>query len=160
MKVRTTRFGDIEVPDDRVFEVADGILGFPDAHRFVLLEHDSEGTPFRWLQACDDENLAFIVIDPNLLVEAYEVELDAESAEKVDASEGKPSDDLALIAIVNVPHDEPIEMTVNLRAPIVVNSTSQLGRQVILSNEDYPIRHRIFPDPDASDSDAAEPEGE
>jgi len=64
MKIHTTRSGDIETPDKDIISLPEGILGFDDSSEYVLLEHDSEGTPFKWLQSTSDPNLAFIVMDP------------------------------------------------------------------------------------------------
>lgn len=144
MKINTTRFGELEVPDDRLIVLAEGIIGIPDASNYVLLEHDSEGTPFRWLQAVDNPDLAFIVMDPNLIVENYEIQLDQETIEKL-ALSGQGGD-FGLMVIVNIPRDNPRAMTVNLRAPIIVHLEKRVGAQVILPNEEYPIRHRLFPD--------------
>ena len=108
MKLNTTRFGEIDVPDEQVIVVPEGILGFPDDKRFVLLEHDSEGTPFKWLQSADSGHLAFIVMDPNLVVESFEVEWDKESVELLGPATEKAGEDIAMMAIVNVPHDDPI----------------------------------------------------
>jgi flagellar assembly factor FliW len=145
MKVHTTRFGDVEVPEEHVISLPGGVLGFPESKRFILLEHDSEGTPFKWLQSVDSPALAFIVMDPNLMIPDYRVELDPESAELFGV--GEATENLATMSIVNVPRDNPVAMTVNVRAPIVVHLTKRVGRQVILPNEEYQIRHRIFPDP-------------
>ena len=144
MKIKTTRFAELEIPDDRVINILDGIIGIPDVSKYVLLEHDSEGTPFRWLQAVDNANLAFIVMDPNLVVDNYEIKLDEETTQRIGLSEN--ADDLGLMVIVNIPRDNPRAMTVNLRAPIVVHLEKRVGVQAILPNEEYPIRHRLFPD--------------
>ena len=152
--LHTTRFGQIEVPDDRIIEMPEGILGFAQERRFVLLEHDSEGTPFKWLQAADNPNLAFIVMDPHLVVADYQVEFDKEAQRILGPQPDRA--DLAVMAIVNIPHDRPIEMTVNLRAPVVVHCEKRLGCQLVLPNEDYPIRHRLFPDPAGEGAGAAQ----
>jgi flagellar assembly factor FliW len=154
MKLKTTRFGEIDVPEDRQIRIPDGILGFPDDHRYVLLEHDSEGTPFKWLQSLDNPALAFIVMDPHLVVGDYQVLFDSETAEFFGTE--KVSDQFAMMSIVNIPHDNPIAMTVNVRAPIIVSLEKRVGMQVILPNEDYPIRHRIFPE-DAGETDKDRP---
>ncbi|NQU42035.1 flagellar assembly protein FliW [bacterium] len=146
MKIDTTRFGQIEVPEETVLNLPDGVLGLCETKRYVLLEHDSEGTPFKWLQAVDNPDLAFIVMDPNLVVEDYRVEFEEETAEKLGVE--KPGADLAMMAIVNIPRENPIAMTVNLRAPIVVQVQKRVGWQIVLPDEDYPIRHRLFPDPE------------
>jgi flagellar assembly factor FliW len=145
MKINTSRFGSIEVPEDQFITIPEGILGFPDHRRFVLLEHDSEGTPFKWLQSVDRADLAFIVMDPLLLMENYLVDIDDETAALFGVA--KMDEQFALMAIVNVPRENPIAMTLNVRAPIAVHLERRLGRQIVLANEDYPIRLRIFPDP-------------
>ena len=152
MKIHTTRFGEIDAPDDSLIRIPDGVLGFPDSRKFVLLEHDSHGTPFKWLQAADEPNLAFIVMDPNLVVENYAVEFDEETAKLVGAK-GIDPERFAMMSIVNIPHDNPIAMTVNIRAPIVVRLEDRTGWQVILPDESYPIRHRLFPDPAEGESE-------
>lgn len=152
MRIETTRFGEIEVPETDFILLPEGILGFPDSTRYVLLEHDSEGTPFKWLQSLDDANLAFIVMDPRLLVERYEIEEDTDVAAKLGS--GNTAENTALMAIVNVPPDRPIEMTANVRAPIVVDAEKRTGWQIVLSNDSYPVRHRIFADPQEESANA------
>jgi flagellar assembly factor FliW len=144
MKIRTTRFGVVDVGDNAVISLPDGILGFPSTRHFVLLEHDSEGTPFKWLQAVDDPSLAFIVIDPNLMISDYDAPLDADCLELFGPD--LASEQIVMMSIVNVPREQPIAMTVNVRAPIAVHLEKRLGRQIVLPNEGYQIRHRIFPD--------------
>ena len=79
------------------------------------------------------------------------IEFDDETAELVGCK--ALDEQFAMMAIVNIPRDTPIEMTVNIRAPIIVHTEKRTGWQVILPNEDYPIRHRIFPDPDQEQAD-------
>ncbi len=155
MKIKTTRFGEIDIPDDKTINLPDGLLGFEEAHTFILLEHDSEGTPFKWLQAVDAPDLAFIVIDPGMVLESYQIEFDEETAKMV-GSKNVDSDTFAIMSIVNIPQDEPIKMTVNLRAPILVHLERRMGWQVILPTEEYPIRHRIFSE--SSDEQSTESE--
>lgn len=155
MKIRTTRFGIIEVPDDSIVNLPEGILGFPGVKRFVLLEHDSEGTPFRWLQAVDEPDIAFIVMDPQQVVTGYEVRFDDELSERLGCRIA--DEKFAMMAIVNVPRDNPIAMTVNIRAPIIVHLEKRIGWQVVLPNEEYPIRHRLFPDTKGEGESESEP---
>ena len=152
MKITTTRFGDIEVPDETIIHLPEGVLGFPEDRDFVLLEHDSEGTPFKWLQAVKNPGLAFIVMDPNLIVENYAVQFDEETAKAVGTAE--IGEDFAMMSIVNIPHDNPKAMTVNIRAPIVVHLEKRIGWQIILADEAYPIRHRIFADEEDQPAEA------
>ncbi|OPZ18707.1 MAG: Flagellar assembly factor FliW [candidate division BRC1 bacterium ADurb.BinA364] len=143
MKIATSRFGTMNIPDNKIINIPEGILGFPNDRRFVILDHDADDTPFKWLQSADSASLAFIVIDPRLMVAGYQLEFDEQSV----ALFGPivPSEFIPMV-IVNVPQSDPIKMTANLKAPIVVSEEKRLGRQIILSSEEYSIVHRIFPD--------------
>jgi flagellar assembly factor FliW len=143
MKVATTRFGEMELADDLIIQMPEGILGFPDDRRYVVLEHDAEGAPFKWLQSVDTPELAFIVIDPRHLVDNFILEFDEDSRNLFGDA---PADEFVPMAIVNVPAEEPIKMTANLRAPIVAHVGRRLARQVVLDSEDYSLHHRIFAD--------------
>ena len=154
MKIETTRFGDMEVPDEDIFSLPEGIVGFPEDQRFVLLEHDSEGTPFRWLQSASSPAMAFIVMDPNLLIDDFRIQFDEENTQFFGAAE--VDEDFALMSLVSVPRDNPMAMSANLRAPIVVHLEKRIGRQIVLANEDYPIRHQIFPDQGEDDQSPQE----
>jgi len=58
VKIRTTRFGEIEVEDEAVISVPGGLIGFSDQERYVIIEHKPE-SPFFWFQAVDRPDLAF-----------------------------------------------------------------------------------------------------
>ncbi len=77
MKVKTTRFGEIETEFDRVIRFPRGILGFPEYREYVLLQTNEEGT-FFWLQSTENPALAFVVSDPMLFVPEYQVPLKME----------------------------------------------------------------------------------
>lgn len=120
----------------------EGILGFPNDRRFILLEHGAEGSPFKWLQSIDSGDLAFIVLDPTELMPEYQAELDVDSSRMI-----KTSDPLccAVMVIVNVPQDHPIRMTANMKAPLIVNVEERLGRQIVQGSQAYAMNMPIFP---------------
>lgn len=142
MKHNTTRFGEIEFPEEVVMSFPEGVLGFPGDKRFVLLEHGREGSPFKWLQSADSAELAFIVLDPLEIEPQYSISLDIDTVRVIG-----PCDvaDCAIMAICNVPHDNPILMTANLKAPLVVNVEQRRGRQMVLGTQVYPINAAVFP---------------
>ena len=141
MNLQTTRFGEIECPEEIIMSFPDGVLGFPEDRHFILLEHDHEGSPFKWLQSLDNPSLAFIVIDPLSVDEAYRCEIDIDTARRIGTE--SPAD-CALMSIVNIPRDNPINMTVNLKAPLVVNVENRTGRQIVLSSNVYAIGTPLF----------------
>lgn len=141
MNLQTTRFGEIECPEEIIMSFPDGVLGFPNDRRFILLEHDQEGSPFKWLQSADTPSLAFVVIDPLSMDETYRCEIDVDTARCIGTD--SPTD-CALMSIVNIPREDPIAMTVNLKAPLVVNVATRMGRQVIQSSNVYAIGTPLF----------------
>lgn len=142
MKFRTSRFGEIEFTDDVVMLFPEGVLGFPESRRYILLEHDADGSPFKWLQSLDNPDLAFIVLDPYQIVSDYRFEIDMDT-ERIIGTD-LPSC-CALMAISTIPYNEPLKMTANLKAPLVVNVQTRRGRQVVLSTNYYQINAPVFP---------------
>lgn len=138
MKITTTRFGEISVDDGRIIAMKGGILGFEHLKNYVLLVQD-EKTPFLWLQSVEDGGVAFVVINAQLAKADYEPLLpDAEAARL----EIEDVADVVLMAIVTI-RSNPLAVTANLRAPVVVNARKRLGRQVVLEEPDYPIQFNI-----------------
>jgi flagellar assembly factor FliW len=155
MKYRTTRFGEIEFPEEVVINFSEGILGFPQDRRYILLEHDAEGSPFQWLQSLDNPDLAFIIIEPHQVEARYQYDIDRDTERLIGT--GDPSQ-CAVMCIVNVPHGNPVRMTANLKAPLVVNVESRCGRQVVLGSQAYAISTPVFPDLFAAHDESSLPE--
>lgn len=143
-KVQTARFGEIEVKEEDRVELSQGLLGFPHRKSFVLLEHEAD-SPFTWLQSLEDEHLAFILVDPARFYPGYQVTFGASEIKDLDlyGEEG------ALIYALATVSGEPEEMTANLKAPLVVNRQNRKGKQVVLSDPQYGLRHCIFREPAA-----------
>lgn len=141
MKVMTDRFGVIDVKEEDIITMVEPILGFPYAKRYVILNH-KKGSPFKWLQCVDDGSLAFVIINPKLVKPDYVVPLEEEDAKKLQLDS---LDDAEVYVLVVIPED-PKKMTVNLRGPLVINRKKGLGKQVVIPDDSYPIRYRIFKD--------------
>ncbi len=141
MKVMTDRFGAIDVKEEDIITMVEPILGFPYAKRYVILNHKKE-SPFKWFQCVDDGSLAFVIINPKLVKPDYVVPLEEEDAKKLQLDS---LDDAEVYVLVVIPED-PKKMTVNLRGPLVINRKKRLGKQVVIPDDSYPIRYRIFKD--------------
>jgi flagellar assembly factor FliW len=137
MKIQTTRFGDIEVPDERLITFPEGILGFPQYHQYALLEN--EKGPFRWLQSMESGSLAFVVVDPLVFFANYRVPAKPEDVSLIQLS--KP-EDAAVLVIMNIRRDTG-EITANLQGPLVMNAERRLGRQLVLSDPGLSPRQKI-----------------
>lgn len=136
MLVSTSRFGTVEVEEDRILTFPSGLLGFGERKTFALLQPNSEGL-FLWLQSVDDPELAFIVTDPSLFVTAYEVPI---RKEQMSSLALESLDDAQVLVIVNR-YGENI--TGNLQGPLVVNVLNRIGEQLVLADQRWTTRHKL-----------------
>lgn len=119
----TTRFGPVEVGEDRILRFPVGLLGFPHLHRYVLIDY--KDTPLRWLQAVDDPDVAFIVADPKSIAGDRTVTL---GGDVVQFLQIEHEDDLAVLLILRV---EGGKVIANLNGPLAINSSRMLGVQAV-----------------------------
>ncbi|HOT44446.1 MAG TPA: flagellar assembly protein FliW [Spirochaetota bacterium] len=140
IKIKTRPFGEIEVTEQQIIDFPDGILGFDDVRKFVLLDAHDENSPLKWLQAYDEPELAFVIIRPVDFMREYELVVSMNDIEAVGAD---TAENLVVFAIVTIPTN-PSDMTANLQGPIIVNPEKRLGRQAISLSDRYSVRHKIL----------------
>ena len=139
MKINTTRFGTIEIDENKIIHFVKGILGFPDDKRYALIPH-REGSPFFWLQSVDTPELAFVVINPALVVSDYSFEISDEIQKELELTSSKQAEVLVIVTIRNGDQDSKPKISVNLLGPLVINIEKRLARQVVLDPNQYPVR--------------------
>lgn len=139
MKIKTTRFGEIDVPDDSLITFPEGVIGFKEARGFVIFDCGDQGI-FKWLQSTDIPELAFVICEASLIVPSYQIIIGSKEQDLLKLA--KP-DDAAVCLILVIPED-PQETTANLLGPIVMNSESRLGMQLVLVNPGYSTRYKVF----------------
>ena len=142
MEIETTRFGIIDLTNDiKIFAFAEGLLGFSDQSRYVVLDNPSGGV-FQWLQSTEIPELAFVICDPLTFMSDYQAPITRSDLEKVGA---KDLDDIIIRCIITVP-DNPQEMTANLQGPLIFNFKKKFGRQLVLPDElGFSTVHSIIP---------------
>jgi flagellar assembly factor FliW len=138
MKIDTARFGAIEIDESRLITMKSGILGFDHLKRYTVLIPDPKN-PLRWLQSVDDGALAFVVVDPCVIKPDYCPEIDKTHRAFLEISREQ---EIVLLCIVTI-RRQPFGVTVNLRAPLVINIDKRVGSQIILEDDQYPIRYDI-----------------
>lgn len=142
MKVNTRLFGEIDIEDDKILNLDNGIIGFPDMKKFTLI-FDSESknkSSIIWFQSLDEPQFAMPVIAPHIVKEDYNPVVNDELLSKL--GEFK-DEELIVLVTLKVPQDLK-EMSVNLKAPIIINSKNKKGAQIIVENEDYTVRYLIY----------------
>lgn len=142
MKVSTKIFGEIEVDESRFIYFEDGILGFPELKRFMLI-HDEESSGknlISWMQSIEEPGFAMPVIDPLKVCPDYNPEVEDELLKPLGELTG---DEILVLTTVTVP-SEIEKMTSNLKAPFIINSENLKACQIILEDEQYLIKYPIY----------------
>ncbi|MDX2017797.1 MAG: flagellar assembly protein FliW [Planctomycetota bacterium] len=137
MEVRTTRFGVIDIAEDRVITFPKGLLGFAEAKRYCLLEPSDEAC-FFWLQSLDDAALAFVVTDPALFVPEFKVPIRPEQMTDLGVEK---LEDAQVFVIVNKIDQQ---LTGNLQGPLVINTLTRMGEQMVLAEKRWTTRHPLI----------------
>lgn len=137
MEIITKAKGKIEITEDRLLTIPEGLFGFEDYKNYALV--DSDYDPFIWLQSCDDPNVAFLIVDPFLICSEYETDIDDESLNKIDIT--KP-EDIIIMTIVTIPHDGSA-ITANFQGPLVINKKNKKCMQVILNDNRWSTKVNI-----------------
>jgi flagellar assembly factor FliW len=135
-----TRFGEFEADPRDILNFPDGIPGYEQCHRFVVLSAPSMA-PLQCLHAVDGPAATFLTVDPRLVLPKYRCVLGPGDLARLGAEGSSPLLWLALVAV-----GETGEATVNLRAPVVINSSRMTGFQVVPSNSLYPLRYPLTVD--------------
>lgn len=127
------------VSEKEIVRFPDGLLGFREYTDFVFF--DIEGCePFRSMLSVTDGGPDFVVVETQTIIEDYH-----------------PFDSIAVLAHIGIGTpvepvflsivtlaERPEDITVNLRAPLVINLTTSIGKQVILDNEEYITRFPLY----------------
>lgn len=138
MEIKTAYMGEVKINPSHIISFEHGIPGFEEEKEFVQLPI-SEESIFQVLQSIKTEGLAFIITSPFTAVANYSFELDEAT---IQALHIKSEEEVAVFGIVSL-KDTLADSTINLKAPIVVNTTNKKAKQVILEKEEYAIRHKL-----------------
>lgn len=137
MQIETKYFDQIIIDKTDIITFESGIPGFLDEKEFVLLP--LEGTPFWVLQSIHTVQIAFVLADPFIHFPTYEFKLTEEVQQKLEI---KAEQDVAVFTILTLA--EPFaNTTANLKAPVIINNRTKLGKQLILTDERYETKHRL-----------------
>lgn len=123
IRFETIRFGTLEVEEDRIISFPEGIPGFSELRRYVLLDY--KDTPLKWLQAVDDPEVAFIVAEPVLVSPDYSISIDDAVKNRIQLHN---EEDLAVLLILRV---EDGNLIANLNGPLLINAGAMKGIQAV-----------------------------
>jgi flagellar assembly factor FliW len=141
MRIETKFFGEVDVDEDKILTFEQGLLGFFDLKKFtVIYDSENEDPIISWLQSVDVKEVAFPIINPTLLFADYAPVIEDELLKALgELNEEK----LLVFNILTIP-EEVKNMTVNLKAPLIIHTSTKKGLQVVVENEAYDIRFPIY----------------
>jgi len=138
MKIQSTILGEVEVLESEILTFENGMPGFENENFFVLLSIEGNEV-YQILQSTNSKEVGFVTANPYLFISDYTFDLDESTVEALNV---ESEEDIIVLTIVTV--KEPFNAsTVNLKAPVIINTKSQTAKQCILENADYPIRYSI-----------------
>lgn len=141
MKIKTTRFGELEVDKKDIIEFTEGLLGFENLKKFFIVDPGDQ-TLILWLQSIDDAGTAFPIIEPkifqpNYMVKLLPVELNSLSLENLQNA--------SVYTVLTIPQNVT-EMSANLKAPIIINNKTKMARQIVLQDSKLEVRFKMYMD--------------
>lgn len=139
MIVHSSRLGEVTVRPDDLISFPAGFIGLPEWQSAALAPFSPEVPLLQWLQFTHDADAAFLLLDIAQFAPDYDVALARQVAELKETSH--------VFTIVSVPSGDFSRATTNLLAPVVIEPNpagSPVGKQVILHDTAYPLRHSLF----------------
>ena len=140
MKIKTARFGEIEIEESRIFDFALPIIGFNELTKFIILDINKDSM-FKWLQSVESPELAFPIVSVFTMNSDYTVDI---PDNVVEALKITSVESVLVMNIASIPQDNPQGATINLLAPIIFNLNEACAGQVILSGSGYDISFPLF----------------
>lgn len=131
--IHTSRFGPLDINEDKIITMTTPLLGFPAERHFILLPH-GPGSAFWWLQATENPDLAFVVIQPAIFNPHYRPAIPGHLLAEL---QSHTEEELEILVILTIPKGQPEAMTANLLGPVILNPAQKLAKQILLDPAAY-----------------------
>lgn len=129
----------LEVDDEKIILFPEGLVGFAEWRRFVLLEDPNEA-PLGILQCLDDVEVSFLVTDPWSICPDYDLGIALGQVSELGLERAEDAQVLCTLAI----QERPLVVTADLLGPIIVNPRTRLARQIVLQHSQYSAQHPVL----------------
>jgi len=141
MQIDTVRFGSVEVDEKKLISFEGGIPGLEEFREYALLQFE-ESYPIIWLQSVDNGGICLPVLDTFAVLTGYVFDIDDADVKELEL---ESPEELHVVSVLVIPEDIQ-RMTVNLAAPIIINTATGKAKQIVLGGGDYNVRAPIFPE--------------
>lgn len=136
MIINSKDFGKIDIgTQERILEFKNGIYGYENMHKFVLIKQ--EDSMFIYMQSIDDEQLAFIVVNPYEICPKYSPKISDDIIFRLKIKSETP---VEMVCIVKVSRGNPLDFNINLKCPIIINADTYQSHQFIDSKSLYSMK--------------------
>ena len=141
MKANTRLFGEIDIEEEKIITLENGMIGFPDMQKFALIFDEEKGKEAKimWLQSMDDSQVTFPVMRPEIVMPEYNPTVNDEVLEPL----GKMDEENLFVVVTVTAVSDVKKNSVNLKAPIIINTETKKGCQIIVE-DDYPVKYNIY----------------
>lgn len=133
--LQTTRFGQVVAKEEDVIHFSAGVFGFSDCRDWVLLA-DTQNSSLGWMQCLNRPEVAFAVVSPRRFHAEYQVRVPSHELLPLGLQHAHEAQVLVILS------KGPEGLTLNLKAPLVINLERRLGRQLITGG-DYGLQHPV-----------------
>ena len=139
MQIETIRFGQVEIDESKLIMFDEGIPGLEEYRQYALLQFE-ESYPIIWLQSVEEGGVCLPVLDTYAVLTGYVFDIEDDDVKMLELS---GPEDLHVVSVLVIP-DEIQQMTVNLAAPIIINTVTGKAKQIMISGSDYNVRSPVF----------------
>lgn len=141
MLVKTKFFGEVDLPEEKIITFERGLIGLADYKKFTILyDCEKENSNISWLQSVEEPTLALPVVKPWIIKEDYNPIVEDELLSHI----GELTEENLVILVTMTVPEQIEQMSVNLKAPIIVNADTRKGAQIICENNDYEVKYKIY----------------
>lgn len=137
--LNSPKLGKFEYTDDDLITMVSPILGFNELSDFLFIS-SKEFYPFSYFQSVQDVNVTFILADIKVFFPDYSPKFNKSEFKVLQIEE---ESDMEIFGLVVV-KDDPQKATINLKAPLVINSKKKLAKQIILDDDNYQVKTPLF----------------
>lgn len=127
--IKSSQFGELEVSPENIFTFEEGLLGFEEYKKYVLIS-DEITEPFKWLIALEEPEIGFPIVNP------WHIDIEYNPGKKYNYEVVVP------MVIVTIGCGVS-EMTANMKAPLLLNIEDMSGEQIIIASDKYSTNEKI-----------------
>ena len=133
-----TRFGELAIDENKIITFSDGLYGFEQHRHYIMTRVPGWAEVFKLLQAIDDPQLSLIVLP----MEGGAGPIDRADFSHACGMLGFDQEATAVLGIVTMRAGGQNQgFTVNLKAPLLIDTDRRIGRQYVFADDKYHLRH-------------------